>query len=902
MEFGSTFVLCAPDEFESVADVAGPSNHARTGSFSSLRRRLRALSNAGSNNDSCIVNLFDTYSFGRLGTFSFESLPDAVGGERAKWRQQCVRDSDAFLLVYDITSKESLEAIDGFYEECCKMHGTINVPAVLCANVSDLLEDEAVPYAYALSWGRTRKVPVLRTSARSGLNVEAAFVQLVRLARRRGRNCQITILGAPGTGKTSMAVRFCYPDVVMDDIDTHDEITYTREIVVPGLGSTSTSAPQRSSSVKRSASNGADAGAPGKLRKKQRSLSVSASRSSTSLCPPGLGFSTSRKSLSIVPPLPSPAASKTSFDTKQTASGLDHLHADETMPLPTRSCTRKADCNIVSLNLGTLAPDDSNVLKVHALPGPPPTCPTCSARCRGGKRCAFCGAPVSAFAETQAPPPVEEYPIEQRYVTITWALPPAPSVQDDIGLTLFCVDVSAAMAEPHEMRYEHHLWRQAHGRKAQSSISRLECLQDAVLLHLERIHKYHPHRRVGLLLVTGDVECTFGGTYARHRVKDGYIRSLKQGANYGDSLVSPYWKELSNDNVYSEFGREVRHLRPRDGTERAMGTAMAIALGLARGNARETGTQSEIFVCTTGSCNVGVGSTQAVFAGTGPEYGREFYQRAGELAQECSAIINVVGITREDPALEIVSVSARTCGGLVTVMDEPKLHREPKRADRRRVIARNAVAQLFLPRGCRFAYDVDPRPTVAIDVDATIATINLPEVDDDSDLSFAFFGPHDAGDALPFQAQIQYTNGAGDTMVRILHTTVPVTRSRAQSEVGANIPLVASHALRITAARAAALLRNDDLDYARSLRDDLRAFRRLLQRTKGREGTPKFDSLCEQLDCQLEAAFEGPLHLVGASRELSTTGFLRMAELRRSILAPARGRSASNARRTDRWI
>lgn len=96
------------------------------------------------------------------------------------------------------------------------MHGAAGVPAVLCANVSDLLEDEAVPFASALAWGRKRDVPVLRTSARTGLNVDAAFVQLLRLTRRRGRNYTVTLLGAQGTGKTSVAVRFCYPDAVLD--------------------------------------------------------------------------------------------------------------------------------------------------------------------------------------------------------------------------------------------------------------------------------------------------------------------------------------------------------------------------------------------------------------------------------------------------------------------------------------------------------------------------------------------------------------------------------------------------------------------------------------------------------------------------------------------------------------
>lgn len=117
MEFGSTFVLAASNEYEALHDAKRPASPARS-TLGTIRRRLRSLSNAGSQtgDETCIVNLFDTYSFGRMGTFSFESLPDAVGGERAKWREQCVRDSDAILLVYDITSPTSFGAINGLYE------------------------------------------------------------------------------------------------------------------------------------------------------------------------------------------------------------------------------------------------------------------------------------------------------------------------------------------------------------------------------------------------------------------------------------------------------------------------------------------------------------------------------------------------------------------------------------------------------------------------------------------------------------------------------------------------------------------------------------------------------------------------------------------------------------------
>ncbi|EJD41066.1 hypothetical protein AURDEDRAFT_153372, partial [Auricularia subglabra TFB-10046 SS5] len=741
MEFGSTFVLAAPREYE------GGNRHgvSRTASF---RQRLRSLSISGGNN-TCVVHLLDPSTS--------KPLPEA---ERARRKEQCMRDADGFALVYDVRSPDSFRTANLIFEEC----SLLNKPIILCANFSDCMDDESVPYASALAWGRARGVPVLRTSAKTGVQVEDAFMRLTRVARRSGRDYTFTILGAHYVGKTSLAMRFCYnSEAVPKDVAADGRISNTRKVAIPvhrspPATSTPTTSTEPQASSSRTRPNG-----PAKLRKK-RSMSVSTPQSRG----PSVDL---RKSYTDHPPLPTLSGSRSLVDMHGAAQASRSHPAPELSPQSLASAPfspiarhRRADCNILLLNLGSLAPDDPNTKTVaRGLRGRPPMCPECGARSRGGARCAFCGAPTSAFVDLRAPPTAEEYPLVQRFQSVSWSVSDPASLlapkSEKTSLTVFCVDVSSSVKGPHETRYEQILWRRAHGHGAEEHISRLQCVQDAILLHLERLRKNHPTRKVAILLVTGDVDVSFSGLYASHRIRDahGYIRTLKQGLIHGEELISPYSKGI--DRGYDALVRQVQILQPSAHNENALGVAIAVALGLAKGHLKQGGTGTEILLCSQNAANVGLGNMAPLFR----DGGRDFYAQAREMTSECKATFSIVSASRNTPDIDILADLARRTGGCVSVMDEPKLHLlvEPRRAGSKRIVAGEVEAKLYLPRGWRFDRN-DAFPHVRYENEDNIAAISLPQVDDDTLLSLAFHCTSDiplAPDAqFVVQAQILYTN------------------------------------------------------------------------------------------------------------------------------------------------
>ncbi|OIW26422.1 ras-domain-containing protein [Coniochaeta ligniaria NRRL 30616] len=153
----------------------------------------------------------DSYSITRRidGSVYHLSLTDTAGQEeyRGMWASSNL-GADAFLLVYDITSRDSLEAL-GYFNDLIDMEaetrldnaaramkagvspalerggagsGGRTVPPVkiVAGNKCDLQESRTVPAAAGLEWSRRRGCGFMETSARLEVNIEETFALIVR--------------------------------------------------------------------------------------------------------------------------------------------------------------------------------------------------------------------------------------------------------------------------------------------------------------------------------------------------------------------------------------------------------------------------------------------------------------------------------------------------------------------------------------------------------------------------------------------------------------------------------------------------------------------------------------------------------------------------------------------------
>ncbi|CAK7568236.1 MAG: hypothetical protein SEPTF4163_006221 [Sporothrix epigloea] len=155
----------------------------------------------------------DSYSITRRidGVTCHLGLTDTAGQEeyRGMWASSNL-GADAFLMVYDITSTESLEALQYFndlidmeadtrLDNAARAHkagvsfndiafsgvgdgGSRVVPPVkiIAGNKCDLQESRMVPAAQGLDWARRHGCGFMETSARLEVNIEETFALIVR--------------------------------------------------------------------------------------------------------------------------------------------------------------------------------------------------------------------------------------------------------------------------------------------------------------------------------------------------------------------------------------------------------------------------------------------------------------------------------------------------------------------------------------------------------------------------------------------------------------------------------------------------------------------------------------------------------------------------------------------------
>jgi GTPase KRas protein len=130
--------------------------------------------------------LEDSYSVTRTidGVPYYLMLTDTAGQEeyRGLWAASNL-NSDAFLLVYDITSPNSLDALEYFMEmidmeeESRIDNGKTPPVKIVAGNKCDLQGQRQIKAKDGLEWARRRRCGFMETSAREMVNIEETFAR-----------------------------------------------------------------------------------------------------------------------------------------------------------------------------------------------------------------------------------------------------------------------------------------------------------------------------------------------------------------------------------------------------------------------------------------------------------------------------------------------------------------------------------------------------------------------------------------------------------------------------------------------------------------------------------------------------------------------------------------------------
>ncbi|NXU99742.1 DIRA2 protein, partial [Cettia cetti] len=120
-------------------------------------------------------------------------ITDTTGSHQFPAMQRLsISKGHAFILVYSITSRQSLEELKPIYEQICQIKGDIeNIPIMLVGNKNDENQNREVEGSEGEAMAKKWKCAFMETSAKTNHNVKELFQELLNLEKRRTVSLQI---------------------------------------------------------------------------------------------------------------------------------------------------------------------------------------------------------------------------------------------------------------------------------------------------------------------------------------------------------------------------------------------------------------------------------------------------------------------------------------------------------------------------------------------------------------------------------------------------------------------------------------------------------------------------------------------------------------------------------------
>jgi hypothetical protein len=458
--------------------------------------------------------------------------------------------------------------------------------------------------------------------------------------------------------------------------------------------------------------------------------------------------------------------------------------------------------------------------------------------------CEFCSHKNLALQIDQ-----EEMPVigstESEYM-----LTPAPSSGGgENGVIVFCMDISGSMCVTSEVPSLQAEWKSLRQQKNKEApppdqflpgenrnveyISRLQCMQTAVITQMDRILVENSQKKVLLITFNNEVHVYSRASEPLHLGGD----KLFSEASLHQAVAAFEWETVDTvKDCHEIFNQRIQGLE--EGGATALGPALSVAIELC---SRQKGS-SEVIVCTDGMPNVGVGSLDE-----GNAEGRAFYSRIAEIAQSNSTVVNVIAIEGCDCSLDDFKSCAEATSGELNTLHPLELVRQLRKISQNPTVATDVEVRLLLHPSLEVGGGIPTLPKKPYQ--AVIAVGNASKM---NDLTFEYSvrskSRKEELSSLPFQIQIRYKRKDGSQCLRVLSQRREVSRDRMQVEVAMNCAVASLAIIHGTAAEA----EKGDFESAR-LR--LHAARKMMERgaltDEQQEEMGNFVSQTEDLEREL---------------------------------------------------
>jgi len=645
------------------------------------------------------------------------------------------------MVIFDITTRSSFEEASNMREHIMRVKDTDSPTMILVGNKCDLADSRKVARSegqdLAVSWG----VQYIETSAKTRINIEEAFFDLVRCSPRYGMEYKIVLMGAGGVGKSAICIQFIQNHFV-DEYDPTIEDSYRKQVYISGL-----KAPESKST---------SSSKPGFFKKIFGKKSTSKSPISSPVASPAITPRKEKKSDSLTCKAASTNVISVSLATLETPA-----------PLMTGDPVYCKGCNVILSQISDL---------------------TSVPEGKFNWKCEFCGQTNPAIQ-------IEEGQVLKCDAVDYILVPPLQQTGSAHGeLIIYCLDVSGSMCVTTEVPALQGEWKKLRNKNDNDSnskqyISRLECVQSAVQTMLDRMVLQHPNRRVVFITFSDEVTVLADGSQEPHIIAGDKLRDYEALVKMGGSILK-FDQLLPLSSSVNALKDKLKALQEEGAT--ALGPALLLASAIASQHPL-----SEVVICTDGLPNVGLGSLD------GDEEvvieGRQFYEKVGLYAKGNKTTLSVIGIDGTDGALASLSACAELTSGSVNILHPLELVRQIRQLTQNPVVGTNVTLSVILHPELAFN-----RVDSLQGLSRVIKEIGNATRDTDISFEFDI-RPRSRGKnytQFPFQIQVKFNRLDGSQVLRVISSTRPTTTERTDAEKSCDVSVVGHSAIQHAAAMA----------------------------------------------------------------------------------------------------